>query len=267
MELVDLKNSQLLDVVVTGTAELFVGSLVEWSGEGVDLLDQASGAFDTTGETVIAGIVVGTNNQEKVFENGGTVANFSGEKITGLVTQAGLVGRTQFGNRGMYAKGEKLALVQIALIDTTTRLRAPIFNAAFGTAPTLLTATAVDTDGLTETTNANESTGVADLSTIYCRSGANAGSYRVTDDTSATVHAHDHPWTHDAAIGNTFVKVNIKQGFCRTQFDAAGLYIDSNEEVTTNYYGVFVDYIDLRVAGEEFCEFRFMPKHFGTPIA
>ncbi len=267
MNLVDLKNSQLLMVPVTGTAEVFEGSATEWSGEGIDLLDQASGAFDTTGETVVAGLVVGTSNENKVFEDGTTVSGFAGEEITGIVTQAGLAGRTQLGNRGMYVKGEKLVLAEIAVIDSTTRIRAPIFNGAFGTAPTLLTATSVDTDGLTETTNANDAAGVADLSTIYCRTGDNAGSYRVTDDTSTTVHAHDHPWMKDVAVGNTFVKVNIKQGFCRVQFDAAGLYIDSSAAVTADYYGIFVDYIDLRVAGEEFCEFRFMPKHFGTPIA
>lgn len=267
MELVELKQSQLEMVPVTGAAELFGGSLVEWSGEGVDLLDIASGALDTTGETIIAGLVIGTNNETKVYEDGTTVAGFAGEEITGLVTQAGLVGRTQFGNRGMYPKGEKLAMVEIAIIDCTTRIRAPIYNAAFGTAPTLLTVTAGSTDGLGCTTNAADAAGVADLSTLYFRSGVNAGAYRVTDDASSTVHTNDHPFTRDISIGDTGVKVNLKHGFCRVQFDAAGLYINCGAALTADYYGIIVDYIDLRTAGKEFCEFRFIPKHFGTPIA
>lgn len=265
-KLIDLKSAQTMWVPVTGTAELYAGQIVEWSGEGVDIIDVASGAWDATGETAIAGLVISTNNKNKVFHGGGTVSGFAGEQITGVATQANMV-REAFGHGGMYNKHEKMALVEIALLDSTTRLRGSIFNAAYGTAPSLLTATAVDTDGLTETTNACNFTPVADLATIYCRKGANAGLYRVTDDTSTTVATHDHAWPKDCAVDDKFVRVNMKQGLSRAYIDAYGLYFDVSAALTTNYYGIHVDYLNLRVAGNEYCEFRFVNKHFGGSIA
>jgi len=265
MELVDLKNSQTLWVPVTNTAELFVGSLVEWSGEGVDLVDTASGAFDVTGDTVLAGVVIGTDNATKVFEDGTTVTGFAGEEVTGLITKAGLAGRTTYrSGGGMYPKGDPLVLVQIAVIDPTTRLRAPIRNAAYGTGPTLLTVTTGSgTDALDCTTGSADATTVADFSTLYFRTGANRGSYRVLDSTSATTHTHDHPFKNDIAVGDTGVVVNLKQGYCRAQTDAQGLYFDISAAVTSDYWGIFIDYMDLRVANEEYCEFRFGANHFG----
>jgi len=262
----DVSNANKLLVPVTGTNELFAGQLVQWTGEGVAALGVANGAYDATDDSVVAGIVLGTTNEDKVFEDGTTVSGFAGEEITGLVTQAGLTGRTQIGNRGMYAKGEKMCLVEIAKIYADTRIKGRFYNAAYGTAPTLLTSTNTSTDGLGITTNAADVAGVVDFSTLYCRSGANARSYRVTDDTSTTVHTNDIPITNDIAIGATFVKVFGKQGFARLQFDAQSLYINT-AAVTTSYWGVFIDTMDLRVAGEESCIFTFSAQHLGIPTA
>ena len=100
------------------------------------------------------------------------------------------------------------------------------------------------------------------FATVYARSGANEGLYRVADDTSATVHTWDHAMMEDIAIGDTFVKVFAKQGWGHTQFDAFGLYVNNGATVTS-YYGIFVESLDLRVAGEESLTFRFGANHCG----
>jgi len=269
-ELVDKKSSQLLMVAVSESAEVFAGSLVQWDTDtaGVEVLGVANGAYDASNDSVIAGLVTGTNNETKVFEDGTTVSGFAGEEITGVVSQANLVGRTQIGNRGMYVKGEKMALVEIAVLDNTTRLRGRLYNAAYGTAPTVLTVTTASTDGgvaNTYITNASELASVANFSTIYCRSGANAGLYRVLSTTNTTTHLNDVGFPFTVAIDDTFVMCPQRQGYSRIQVDAVSLYI--NSAAITSYYGVFVDKLDLRVAGEESVEFRFAANHFGPVTA
>ncbi len=266
-ELVDLKNSQPLFVAVSETAEVFLGSLVQWDTDtgGVEVLGVASGAYDTTNDSIIAGLVIGTSNETKVYEDGTTVGGtFRGEEITGVVSQANLVGRTQIGNRGMYKKGEKMALVEIAVLDVTTRLRGRIYNATYGTALTLLTATAGSTDGGvadTYITNASDLASVANESTIFCRKGANAGLYRVLSSTSTTTHLNDVGFPQNISVDDTFVMVPHQQGYSRIQVDAQSTFI--NGAAITSYYGVFIDKMDLRIAGEESVEFRIIGNHFG----
>jgi len=272
-QLVDLKSSQLLWVPVSESAEVFVGSLVQWDTDtaGVEVLGVANGAYDADNDSVIAGLVVATSNDinNKVYEDGTTVAGFAGEEITGVVSQANLMARRNFApGGGMYAKGERMALVQIAVLDCTTRIRGRLYNAAYGTAPTVLTATAGSADGGvadTYVTNASELASVANYSTIYCRSGANAGLYRVLSTASTTTHLNDVAFPQDVSIGDTFVMCPQRQGYSRIQVDAQSLYI--NTAAITSYYGVFVDQLDLRVAGEETVEFRFAPNHFGPVTA
>ena len=270
-ELVDSKSSQLLWVAVSETAEVFAGSLVQWDTDtaGVEVLGVASGAFDASNDSVIAGLVVGTSNEVKVFEDGTTVGGtFRGQEITGVVSQANLLARTQIGNAGMYRKGEKMALVQIAVLDATTRLRARVYNATYGTALTLLTVTTASTDGgvaNTYITNASDLASVANFSTIFCRSGANAGLYRVLSSTSTTTHLNDVGFPFTIAIDDTFVMVPQRQGYSRIQVDAQSTFI--NGAAITAYYGAFIDKMDLRVAGEESIEFRFPANHFGPVTA
>lgn len=264
----DVSSAHKQWVPVTGTDELFVGSLVQWAGEGVSLLGVANGAADATDDSIVAGLVLATSNDidNKAFEDGTTVSGFAGEEITGVTSQANLNNRQNFGQTGMYVKGEKMALVQIARLYPDTRIRGRFYNAAYGTAPTVLTSTNTSADGLGITTNATDVAGVADQSTIYCRTGANAGLYRVTDDTSTTVHTWDIAMMQDIAQGDTFIKVFGKQGFGRLQFDAQSLYINT-AATTSAYWTVFIDKINLKTAGEEFCEFTFGLQHMGIPTA
>ncbi|GAG78914.1 unnamed protein product, partial [marine sediment metagenome] len=66
---------------------------------------------------------------------------------------------------------------------------------------TLLTQTgAASATGVTATTNTCGFTPVAGLCTIYARSGANAGVYRVTDGASATAQQWDVAMPNDTAV-------------------------------------------------------------------
>lgn len=258
-------SKQLLWAPVDATDIAYEGQVVKWTSDGVANIATASGDFDTSGLAMIAGVVVGTNNVTPVYHDGTVISGYNGAQITGLATQANLVAANHFGQGGMYTKGEKLAMVQIALLGPDVLVKAPIRNAAWATGPTLLTETTGNTAGTTITTNAADFTpAAADLSTIFCRTGANAGSYRVCTDTSTTVHTVAHPFTHDIAIGDTFVKVNIRQGACRMQTDAEGLYIDTGASLATNYWGITVLYMNLKNANEEYAIFKFNPNHFAN---
>lgn len=243
----------------------FVGQCVKWGGDGCLNIGTASGAFDTTTEAIIAGIVRGENtiSGSEAYEDGSVVSGFSGRKVTGVSTQAAQVARNIQGNSGMYSKRDKQVILFLDTLDIRTRIEAAIFNAAYGTAPTLLTATTANTAGTTIVHNTADFTPAAgDLSTIYCRSGANAGIYRVCQDTSLTTTTVTQAFENDIAIGDTFIKVNVRQGACRMQTDGEGLYINTGADLSSDYWGIIVESLDLRIANQEKAVFRFSPLHF-----
>jgi len=239
---------------------LYVGQLVETNGDGVREIDVASGTYDTTGNTVMLGVVIGENNATPVYDT-----TYKVNKITSVATQAAQLARSWTGAEGhMYPKGDPQPLVQVALITPETIIEGSIYNAAYGTAPTVLTTTTGSTAGLTGmVTNACEFTPVADLATQYCRTGANRGLYRVTTDTSTVSPTNAVAWPYAVAVGDTFVRVPFRQGASYIYIDSLGMYVDSSASPATNYYGVTVVDMDLSIAGEEKVWFRFAPVHFG----
>jgi hypothetical protein len=162
----------------------------------------------------------------------------------------------------MYSKGDPQALVQVARIDATTQIKGSIFLTTYGTAPTVLTSTTASTTGDGFTTNAMGFAGIADYQTFYCRTGANAGLYRISETTSQTVHTFQVPWPYDVAIGDTFVAAPVRKGHGRMQSDTDCTFINSTSPYTTHNYNVIYDHIDLRFAGQEYAIFRFAPVHF-----
>lgn len=271
MRVVDLKAEQVSWFPISGSADvIYVGQLVEWGEDGgVAPAGAASGAWDTaatTGESVLAGIVVGVNDNSKTLSS-----TYNVNQITGLTdnsdTQATQLARNYFGQEGMWSKGDPQPLVQVAMIDSTTRIEAPIYSSTHGAALNLQTITTGSTTGLGYSANASDMTPVANNATSYCRTGANAGLYRVSDDTDQTTVTFDHSWPHDIAVGDTFARVNIAPGHCRMQTDSESIFIDNDAALTSDYWGIIVESLDLRTAGSEKAVFRFIPKHFGTPIA
>ena len=243
--------------------EIFTGSIVTCQyDEGVAPLNVAAGAADTTTapHSMPFGVVVGNNLYNQTFD--------TTQNATSITDATPLASTTEFRNvEGVWAKGDKQAMVQIALITPETILRGPLYNAAVGTAPTLLTATTAVAAGTSAVTNATDVAGVDNLATVYFRSGANAGAYRITSDTDdgTTALTWDKPTTSPVAIGDTCVRVPIRAlGPTYAQLDAEATYINVAATPATDYYILDIVKLDLSVAGKEHAYFKFGADHFTT---
>ena len=252
-------------------ATVHVGSLVMKTTasptEGVLTLADSAGVYNETNCNVPLGVCIGTNRKNPLYSS-----TYLTEYITepGEADPHGGASIEYVGVEGPWAKGDPIAMVKVALIDPSTVLRAPIRNAAIGTAPTLLTATNVthDADGKGVTTNTSECASITTpLSTIYCRTGANAGAYRLCDTASASIHAWDTAMRNDCVYGDTFVLVPVRtHGLSTVMFDATtAMFIDSADDPVANgtaRWGINVVRLDLSTAGNEYCEFSFLTNHF-----
>jgi len=251
----------------------YLGGIVVWNSDAVTNavngavapLTAASGAADTTLRQVIAGVVVGFDDRTPIYDATTGLQTMTGSKVT----QALQLARDWVGSEGMYIKGDPQAKVQIAEIVPNTILRGPIFNGSWGTAPTLLTVSATtDTDGLVTgntTTNATSFTNVLNMGTIYCRSGRNAGLYRVSKDTSTTVPTVTTAFPYDVALGDTFVRVPFKQGLSGLTIPTGGVFVNCGAGPVlagTDLFEVIVYSMDLQKAGAETVDFRFVGDHF-----
>ena len=221
-----------------------------------------AGVADTTNFQIPWGVVIGINTYYDKYLSTTPFATYE----TGVLTQANQVARVSSGfagQEGMYVKGDPQVLLQVERIFPNTVLRGNIYNAAVGTAPTLLTTTAASATGFNAagTTNACDFTPVADMGTIYCRTGANAGLYRITHDTSTTAPACPLNFPYAIAIGDTFVRVPVKQGYSEVYIAGPGLYITSALTATNNFT-ILVDRLGLEIAGSEYADFRFALDHF-----
>ena len=254
---------------LTPSATVYMNSLVAESGEGVTALSAASGAGDTSGNSIIYGLAVGHNRATPLYST-----TYKEEYITDAGAADPHDGASvEFtGVEGPWAVGDasNMAMVQVERIYPWTILKAPLYASSVGTAPTVLTATGAETTGLTITTNATQFTVQGgDLETIYCRSGANAGSYRITDDSSTTVCTWDRAMVYDAAAGDTYVRVpyrTIGSSYAQTDSTCAS-FLDCASAPATNYWHINVHRLDLRTAGEEYIEFSFDLAHFAIARA
>jgi len=229
-------------------------------------LSVPSGAADTTQLNIPFGIIVGFNKRTPTTTTLGTLlVEYDGGAC---VTQAAQLAREFTGQEGMYGKADPSILIQVAEINSLSILRGPVYNAAYGTAPTLLTSTAVGgTDGMVtaDTTNACDFTNVTKCGTIYCRAGANMGLYRVSKDTSTTAPSVTTAFPYDTAIGDQYVRVPFKQGNSNIYIAGPGMYVDCSKNpviAATNLYNVVVYKMDLSTAGREYVDFRFGGDHF-----
>ena len=231
-------------LVVAGVAASGSGGCIPWNVAGVG---------DTTADQVPFGVVVGLNNKVPLYNS-----TYKSNYGTAVNTKALQVARDWRMAEGMFAKGDPALMAQVAVIGPNTVLKGRIFNAAYGTAPTVLTATAVNgTAGLGWTSNAAEFTPVAYNNTFYCRSGANRGLYRTGYDTSATAHTFYLYWPYTLAVGDTFVGSNLALGTCTGMFDTLGMYINNAAAVyTTNFAWMDVLELNLETAGAEYAIFK-----------
>jgi len=264
MRIVNASPDQRIWVPIDTTDTIYTNQLVKSAGDGVAPLGSATGVADTTNKGIPFGVAVGNDTHPApVFD-----ATFNSTSVTGVLTQAAQVAKDVEGVEGQWIKGDTQGFVLVDLIGPDSIIEAPLFNAAFGTAPSLLTVTTGSTTGLGFTSNACDFTPVADLCTTYCRSGANQGAMRISDDTSTTVTTNDRAFKYDIAIGDTFIRVPSRPiGLSYLQFDAESVYVNVAASPATNYYVVNVLWLDLRVAGEEKVYFKFTGDHFSLARA
>lgn len=249
-----------------GSSTYYMNQLVSFSAASkaatpgtVVPLAVPAGVFDTTNFQTIAGIVVG-------FSEGAPKYGIYGQYAAGVVTQADQLARSNYNaGMGMYLPKDPQLLVLVAEITPSTVIRGCICENG-GTAPTVVTDTGgADSTGYTTagTTGACSFTPVANTCSIYCRTGANAGLIRTTNDTSTTAPDVTVAFPYDVASGDTFVRLSLKQGLSLIYISGPGLYIDNTSSGgTTNYFGAFVYNIKADEAGKEYAEFRFDACHF-----
>ena len=261
MNIIDMDRTQTLWVPLDSTAApetAYQGALMKSGGDGVLNVAVASGAGDTSNKQVLFGVVIGTNDRYQTWDS-----TYKGLSTTSVITQAAQAARNFMGVEGMWSKADTQTFVQLALITPNTRVKVPLYNASYGTAPTLLTVTTGSATGLGFTSNACDFTPVADLCTSYCRTGANAGLYRISDDTSTTVETNDVAFKEDIAVGDKFVRVPLRPiGTSYVQTDAEGIFFDVSASPATNYWIFNVHELHLEEAGKEYVIGTFAPCHF-----
>ena len=245
---------------INNSETLYRGQIVESEGDGISPIGTPSGAFDSSNKTVILGIITGDNNATPVYDS-----TYKVNKIVGVVSQANQLARSWRGVEGrIYPKGDPQALVEVTLLTPWTVICGPVKNNDLDVAPTLLTVTTASSDGASSmVTNACEHTPVSDYSTIYCRTGANKGLYRITQDTVTTAPTNTLAFPKAVAVDDTLIRVPFRHGLSRITIDSLGMYVDNSATPTSSYYGVNVVDMDLSTAGEEKVWFTFAPTHFG----
>ncbi len=239
-------------LVVAGAVASCSGSVKPWNPAGVG---------DTTTDQVPFGVVVGNNNKEPLFSS-----TYKAEYITSVQAQADLLARKwSYANEpGQFMPSDPQAMVKVAVLSPETILKGKIFTTSYGTTPGVVTVTTGSTTGAGFTSGAADHTPVAYNATVFGRTGANKGLYRVTYDTSATVRTVYQYFPYDIAIGDTFAAVNISNlGTCKMMTDTSGTFIDNAAAVgTTNYIWIDVLELNLENAGSEYAIFRINPLQF-----
>jgi hypothetical protein len=232
-----------------------------------------------TGETCYVGQLLqydmsGTAGGHVIPANAASEANEDDQAIIGVCSGivdasrtyvAAASGTAQYGDRTTYTTSQTTVAstgaseVQVTVsIPMVTMFRAPIFNAAWGTALTEMVNTTASSGGVTITAANDAITDAADdFSTIYCRSGANRGLSRVvTTGTSTTVRTCVVPFPNAIAVGDVFVSCSLVKGFSHMDIPATADCIDGNNDVNA-WYNVFVHQLNLEESGKEFAVFSF----------
>ncbi len=239
---------------------LYVGQIVQATSDGVNALGSASGVSDTGQKYVPFGVVIGTNLRTPAY----STASLS-DSITAVQPHTTT---TEFaGGNGPYIiHGDRSAAVEVALITPSTVLKGDIRHGAVSTALTVMTSGASSTGaGMTFTANIDFDAVAGDLTTVYCRSGANRGIYRVCTDHALAIKTFDHYWPYDIVSGDTWVAAplrNVGSSYCN--FNSTSLWIEADLGAASNSHSYILEIIELNldVAGQEYAIFRFNGDQF-----
>jgi hypothetical protein len=228
---------------------------------GVRNIIAATGLADTTTKKGMPiGVVSGLATR-----SGRTYSStYQTEYDASVITQAAQLARENIGIEGAISKTDPIAAVQITrIMGTNTVLKGPLYLTTLGVAPTAVTVTTGSSDGLTFiAATSGITTPIAYNATAYCRTGANAGLFRVTSTTGTTTRTLIVAFPYAIAAGDTFIQVPIRLGTCIMQTDALGMFVDAAVSDIGNNYIVNVWDFDLKEAGKENVTFSFTGDHF-----
>jgi len=267
-------SCQSIWVPIKAGETMYVGGLcsvdISAPDEGFEMLPVAAGVANDTNHDTPYGVIIGTNNKNPVYDS-----THLCEKIVAPTTTDAHDGAASeyVGVEGPWAKGDPVAMVEVDLITPMSIIRAPIRASSKLEEVVVVTCTTGDSDGLTGVfTPVIDFTPVDEgLSSIYFRSGANAGAYRITSGTSTTTLAWTVSLSNDVTAGDTAVCVPIRtNGPSTIYFHATQRgWIDADVEAAknmNNLWMVNVVRLDLSVPGGEFCDFMFQSCHFTNAI-
>jgi len=266
-------SPQTIWVPVEPSEVVYTGSIVGVDTgtplDGVQPLPVAAGASNTTNKDIPFGVVVGNNNVSGNIQYDSTL---NAEYITQVAAGSVYGNSTKYANvEGPWAKGDPQAMVEVDVISPETVLRGYLHNATVGVAPTeLVISVASGADGLDSTTSGNADVApVANFTSIYMRSGANMGIYRIVTTTSLTVHEWTKAMKSDTAVGDKCVIINGLRpfGLSKMQIDAEALGINVDAALTSDYFYINVLRLDLSEPGNEYCEFQFGTENFCPVVA
>ena len=237
--------------------DLYVGNLVQTGlvnpahGGHVEIAEAEGEAFEN--DQPIVGLVSAIADASRTYVAAVSGTAGYGDKSTYTTTQATIAANLGTGKTGGAEVDVTLIIPQITLV------RAPIYNGAWGTALTEMVATSASSTGVTITATGDA---IADFTpafgTIYCRSGANRGHYRIiTTTTSTTVNTVVIPFPYGIVAGDVFVAAGIRLGMSTLNFPATADCIDGNL-VQTNYYPAFYHDINFEESGKEYAIFSTM---------
>ncbi len=271
MEVVDTGSLAVQRVwaPVNGPTDTYrVGMLVGWqdvSESGVINAGAAGAGPDRT--TTICGIIEAVDTYAPLHQNDTTAV---GHYVAAVESVAGQAARqlSDSSDKGVYVKGDKSVHVKVALLTPWTKVKVPLFNGAFGTAPTVQTVTTAGTTGFIANEcimSAGDFTPIADQATLYCRTGNNKGVMRMISVASDTQPTSDTAMPNAAsAVGDTYVQVPAKVfGQSALQTDAEALYFDTAGSASSGSFWDFnVIELNLQKAGEEHVIGFFSNLHF-----
>jgi hypothetical protein len=272
MEVVDTGSLAVQRVwaPVNHTDRYYVGQLVGWQQGTYDGVVVAGAAGAQPDATVnICGIIEAIDTLEPLQLNDTVAKGSYVDSVTTVAAQAARQTSPTSARGNMWPYGDKSVHVKIALLTPWTKVSIPIYNGAFGVAPTELNVTTAGTTGLIGgelVTDACDFTPVVDTCAIYCRAGNNKGVYRNTDDTSTTVPTCDIGTPNAVEpVGSTYVRVPVRTfGSAPIVLDAESLYIDAASTSASSYYNFNVIELHLEELGKEHAVGFFASRHFDT---
>ena len=229
-------NRQIGETMYVG--QLAQSGLVGKAGGHVQIADAATEADEDNHE--LLGIVTGA------FEDGVYNGTYYGDGVTYDTTLANVLANTH----------KDAAMVQIIeIIPNITLIKAPLYNAAYGSALQVLTETTGDATGLTVTHSGETLSDALDsFATIYCRTGANRGRYRIVTNCGTGAQVCTVAFPYAIATGDTFVRASCVLGVGGMNIPATANCIDGDNALTY-YYLVKYHSINLEESGKEFAVF------------